>query len=602
VSLLGKRIAIYARFSSDNQRDASIEDQVRLCHAYVERNGGSTSDALILADRAMSGATKDRPQFERLQRLVQLGEVNVIITESGDRLSRDLGDSDRLWKLVSFHNVRLVCVSDGIDSDQESSRMNFRFKAVFADEYLTDLGKKTSRGLRGAAANGRATGGLPYGYVSKAVLNAKAEPIGYDIEVDVERADTVRRIFEMYRTGYSYLTIAKTLNDDLVPPPRVESKRPSKFWKKGTVREMLRNVAYIGQWNYGRKKWKRDPETRKRRYSMQAAENVMSSVRPHLRIIDDALWNEVRVRSDAVRDNYKGAGPAVGAAGHRTKHPLSGLLFCGVCGHRMVDGGGSPRRYRCSAASTGGACTNQSRIREEQLVDAAISELKRLLFQTDLHEQMQQKIEARVARYKVKTNDEKGVLTKELARADNEMNRLLAFLKTTDPATMPGAFEAVRTSMEAAANERKIIAGKLAALQPQAAPQLPTVAEIKAFVTDVEARLRDDPTATREALRQALGDGRIVLHPQPDGTWRAESTIIIGKLAGTRPSRRTVAGSSANATPAAGAKTREPRSGEPSGVSGIATTGEVVEIGCCAGTIPGLDQAVIEALSFSLAA
>ncbi len=228
-------------------------------------------------------------------------------------------------------------------------------------------------------------------------------------------------------------------------------------------------------------------------------------------------------------------------------------------------------------------------------MDAAITELKRILFQTNLHEQMAKKIQARVATYKVKTNDERAALTKELARVSSDMNRLLAFLKTTDPTTMPGAFDAVRGSMEAAAQERKVIEGKLAALQPQAAPRLPTVGEIQTFVSDVEARLRDDPTATREALRLALDDGRIVLHPQPDGTWLAVSSIVFGKLAGTRASRRSSGGSKTvtHANDDKSPRTTKPRQGEPSGASSvISPTGEVVEIGSCAGRIHPIYTAV----------
>ena len=95
-SLSGQRIAIYARFSSDNQKDTSIDDQVRLCSDYVLKNGGAVNHHFVLADHAISGAVRDRPAFERLRQLVNRGEITVIITESTDRLSRDLGDADRL--------------------------------------------------------------------------------------------------------------------------------------------------------------------------------------------------------------------------------------------------------------------------------------------------------------------------------------------------------------------------------------------------------------------------------------------------------------------------------------------------------------------------
>jgi DNA invertase Pin-like site-specific DNA recombinase len=238
-SLKGLKIAIYARFSSDHQRDTSLTDQVRLCTDFIEAHGGKVDPNFVLTDRAVSGAVKDRPAFERLQRLVARGAVEVVVCESADRLSRDLGDADRLWKLIDFHRVRLILVSDSIDSINEASRMHFRFKAIFADEYLTDLGKKTLRGLLGANDRGTATGGLPYGYSAVPLPGDDSGTRGRQIIIDDAQKLVVQRIFEMYAAGHSYLSIASTLNGEHVPPPRAHSKkRPSRFWKKGTIREM----------------------------------------------------------------------------------------------------------------------------------------------------------------------------------------------------------------------------------------------------------------------------------------------------------------------------------------------------------------------------
>jgi hypothetical protein len=122
--------------------------------------------------------------------------------------------------------------------------------------------------------------------------------------------------------------------------------------------------------------------------------------------------------------------------------------------------------------------------------------------------------------------------------------------------------------LEQVTKERSEVQGRLDALRAAASPpRLPTVDEIAAYVLDVEARLKDDPTTAREALRRVLIDGKIVLHPQPDGTWLAESLLIVGRLAGSR--------------------TRKPRNGGPSGASENSATSstEVVEIGSCAGPL-----------------
>ncbi len=261
--------------------------------------------------------------------------------------------------------------------------------------------------------------------------------------------------------------------------------------------------------------------------------------------------------SPTVRENYAGKGE--GAPGHRTHHPFAGLLFCGVCGHRMVDGGGATRAYRCSADSTDGACTNKSRLREDVLLDAAVIELKRVLFQTDLREKLHEKIQARLATYKVESDDDRKRLERELARVDGEVRRLVTFVRTLDPATNPGAFETIRTSLDEAAAEQKSLEAKLDALAATAAEsRLPTEEEILACVLDVEARLRSDPTTAREQLRRVLLNGKLTMTALDAGTWQAASMLLVGRLASKR---------------------RKPQSGEPAGASGTASTEEVVEIG-----------------------
>lgn len=563
-SLAGLRIAIYARFSSDNQKDTSIADQLRLCREFLARRDGNVPDELVFDDHAVSGASKDRPRFERMMKLVEARAIDVVVTESMDRLSRDLGDADRLWKLIDYYRVRLICVSDGIDSANEGSRMQFRFKAIFADEFLVDLGKKTRRGQRGAAGRKTSTGGLPYGYCSRPIWTGEREPSGFEILINEEQAAVVRRIFGMYRDGYSYLTIASTLNAEGIAPPRANSrKRPSRFWKKGTIREMLRNSAYAGHWSFGRKEWRKDPTTRKRRYTKRAASEVLTDHRPHLCIVSEAVWEAVRVRRTAVSDNY--AGKTGGVPGRRTSHPFSGLLYCGVCGARMVDGGGSSARYyRCSGAVAGGVCGNRRPIREDVLIDVAVAELRRVLLSPELNDLLREKVEARLARLKTEARKDERHLVGEVARVDKQVERLLDFIKVSDLSASPGAYEALRADLEQATRKQRELRAKLDAAHHDAnlEARIPTIEEIVAGVLDVESRLKDDPTGAREALRRLVFEGAIHMDPQEDGSYRARSFLLPENLAH---------------------KSRKPRAGRPSGASGVSH--EVVGNGSCAGRI-----------------
>src|SRR5688572_26887859 len=104
------RIALYARYSSDNQRDASIDDQLRLCRLYAERQGWTIAENYC--DRAISGASLIRPGIQELITDAQRGRFDIILTESIDRLSRDQEDIAGLYKRMRFAGVKIVTLSE----------------------------------------------------------------------------------------------------------------------------------------------------------------------------------------------------------------------------------------------------------------------------------------------------------------------------------------------------------------------------------------------------------------------------------------------------------------------------------------------------------
>ncbi len=539
-SLRSLRVAIYARFSSENQRDASIEDQVRLCREFIGRNEGDSGGGRILTDYAVSGRSIAREGFDELLRLVETRMVDVVVTESGDRLTRDLGDADRLWKLCQFNSVRVICVSDGIDSIHDGARMAFRFKAVMADEYLHDLSKKTARGLWGAAMRGQSTGGLPYGYTSAPILSGGREPEGFKVVIDAEKAAVVQRIFELYVAGHSMLSIAAILNNEGVPPPRHgtrSKKRASKFWRKTTLREIVRNEAYIGTWVFGTKQWRRDPRTRKRMATKRPEHELARTERPHLRIVAQELWDAAKQRRDSVAAKYAGK---CGAPGRRTAHPFSGLLHCKLCGHAMVDnGGGTSRHYRCAGAVNGGICSNRRTVREDVLIKAAVEELKRVLLTSDLHKQLQEKIARRIELLRGELTGEERRLMARVEQLKAEVERVVNFVRMMDGAS-PAAMETMRSSLEQASRELREAELRLEAVRRGGGEpvRLPTIEEFTALCLDVEARIKNDPTAAREALRTMLSDGRLEMEPLADGTYKAHGIILPVRLpAGSRKPR-----------------------------------------------------------------
>ncbi|WEO71557.1 recombinase family protein [Agrobacterium vitis] len=145
------KVALYARYSSDNQRDASIEDQLRICRTRAEREGWTIVDSYT--DRAISGASLIRPGIQELIADGLKRRFDVILTESLDRLSRDQEDIAGLYKRMRFAGVSIVTLSEG-----EVSELHIGLKGTMGALYLKDLADKTRRGLRGRVEEGQIRG------------------------------------------------------------------------------------------------------------------------------------------------------------------------------------------------------------------------------------------------------------------------------------------------------------------------------------------------------------------------------------------------------------------------------------------------------------
>ena len=105
------RAVIYARFSSELQRDESIEDQVEVCRREAERQGWSV--AKVYADRAQSGASRFRPQYQQMLADAERKQFDVLVCEALDRLGRKLADIADLYDRLSFSGVKIHTVTTG---------------------------------------------------------------------------------------------------------------------------------------------------------------------------------------------------------------------------------------------------------------------------------------------------------------------------------------------------------------------------------------------------------------------------------------------------------------------------------------------------------
>ena len=174
------RAAIYARYSSDKQRAASIEDQVRECRAEIARR--DWTEMVCLSDAEIPGTVAERrPRYQELLRGARAREFDVIVVDELSRLTRDPEHLARLRKLLAFRRVHLRTIADGIDTTlaPEAAAAVIAMRGYTNEAELRATAHRTRRGLRGAVLAGHHAGGLAYGYRTRAVhADREGDPSG----------------------------------------------------------------------------------------------------------------------------------------------------------------------------------------------------------------------------------------------------------------------------------------------------------------------------------------------------------------------------------------------------------------------------------------
>ena len=368
------RVALYARYSSDNQRDASIEDQLRLCRLYAEKQGWHIFKSY--SDRAVSGASLIRPGIQALHADALHGNFDMVLAEALDRISRDQEDVAGLYKRLTFAGIKIVTLSEG-----EITHLHVGLKGTMNALFLKDLADKTRRGLRGRVEQGKAGGGLCYGYRVLTKVDSRGEPVHGERAIEPTEAAAVQRIFQEFAAGKSPRAIAIDLNREGIPGPGGRS------WSQGTIRGhacrgngVINNELYIGRLVWNRQRFLKDPNTGKRvSRPNPAAEWIRTDV-PGLRIIDDALWQSAKDRQAELAILFEPTLKGVRAAraarinqARRQAFLLSGLLTCGCC--RGKFGIVVNDRYGCINHFRRGSCDNGRTIRRDAIEARALTGL-----------------------------------------------------------------------------------------------------------------------------------------------------------------------------------------------------------------------------------
>jgi site-specific DNA recombinase len=517
------RAVIYARYSSDQQRATSIDDQIRLCKERIACEGWTLVQ--VYRDAAISGATTLRPGYQAMLEGAREAEFDIVVAEALDRLSRDQEDIAALFKRLQFAAIKLVTLSEG-----DIGLLHIGLKGTMNALFLKDLADKTRRGLRGRVEAGKSGGGNAYGYDVVRRQDATGEPERGDRRINLEEAAIVREIFTRYADGEAPRRIAFDLNARRVAAPRGGA------WSASTLNGnrargtgVLNNEMYVGRLVWNRLSYAKDPETGKRRSRANPKETVIAVEAPELAIVSNALWDAIKARQaglDVKVAARKQASPTTEApipfwSKRRPRYIFSGLMRCGVCG------GGfskiSAAHFGCSTARNKGeaVCGNRLTIRRDTLEATVMEGLRTRLMNPALFKVFADEFAAEWNRLQAEAGANLNRLRTERDRVGGQIDRLVDAIADGNPA-------ARLTEKLKELERRRLELEQELETTAAPAPRLhPSIAEAyRRKVEELHAALGTDDAAPVRELIRGLIDA-IVLVPE-DGRLRVE---VRGELA-----------------------------------------------------------------------
>ena len=411
---------IYARYSSDNQREESIEGQIRECTAYAEKNGITVVKHYI--DRALSAKTDNRPDFQQMIKDSEKRLFDIVLVWKLDRFARNRYDSAHYEYQLERNHVKLVSATEPI-SDSPAGIMVKSMLTGMAEYYSAELSEKVVRGMTENVLKGKYNGGtIPIGF--------KVDEEKF-FQIDPLKAPFVVEAFQRYNDGATMKELMNWLNDS-----GVTTNRNQKF-TYNSVQKLLTNKRYIGENHF--------------------KDIVMPDSIPA--IVDKDLFEEVQLK---IKKNSRAP------ARHKAEddYLLTTKLFCGMCGAMMFGECGTGRNkvvhhyYKCATAKRFKTCKKKT-VRKEWLEDLVIAETMKLI-QDDA---VIDAIVAEVMELQDQENTTLPLLEKQMREVENGIENMLnaiqAGVLTNSTKSRLEKLEAQQKELEVRIAEEKIARPRL---------------------------------------------------------------------------------------------------------------------------------------------
>ena len=374
------KAVLYARYSSDAQREESIEGQLRENKAYAEKHGFEIVDTYI--DRACSAKSDNRPEFQRMIRDSSKKSFDVVIVWKLDRFARNRYDAANYKALLRKNGVKLLSATENISEGPEG----ILFESIlegFAEYFSAELAVKVTRGMVENALKAKYNGGtVPLGYVIDE---------NRDFQIDPVTAPAILEMFEMYASGAPMQEIVDTMN-----AMGIRSGRGNLITINGVTR-MLHNRKYIGEYKF--------------------KDVILPDAIPA--IVTTELFDRVQSRMST---NQKA--PAKHKA--EDEYLLTTKLYCGHCQRMMVGESGTShtgkmhRYYKCIGVKKHVGCDKKS-VRKEWIEDLVLTYIRKIIFDEDL----MKKLAGRIMEELGRENTRLLLLRKHLVEVEKGIENML---------------------------------------------------------------------------------------------------------------------------------------------------------------------------------
>ena len=412
---------IYARYSSDSQREESIEGQLRECTAFAEKNGITVLRHYI--DRAFSAKTDNRPEFQNMIKDSSKHLFEMIIVWKLDRFARNRYDSARYKSLLKKNGVKVVSATEVISDGAEGIILESVLEG-YAEYYSADLSEKVIRGMTDNALKCKYNGGtLPLGYVIDDEQH---------FQIDPRTAPFIVEAYKRYYEGSTMTQIRDWLNAQSITNTRGERMGYN------SVEHLLRNRRYIGEFRY--------------------RDTVVPDGIPV--IIPPDLFDRVQ---EKMEKNKKAP------ARHKAEEDylLTTKLFCGYCGAYMCGESGTShtnrvhRYYKCVSVKKKRAACKKKPVKKDWLEDLVVNETMKIV----MDDKAIEAIVSMVMSLQDRENTNLPLFEQQLQEANtgiqNMLNAIQQGILTKSTKSRLEELEAVKEDLEARIASEKLFKPKL---------------------------------------------------------------------------------------------------------------------------------------------